>query len=793
MTSENETQSGVVVRVFFANPESPFMAGILKTENGEIRFSGKVVAESGDKLELVGKWTNHPKYGAQFEAETGIVKMDESPDALIHLLATDKRFKNIGPARARAVVEAASFLSNDGDLGTSLTEFAEEIALRSGVHPDIVNNAAKVWSEKRSYFDALALLCDQGWSNAQAQTIVSVLGENAPHITKDNPYGLIGKIPRFGFRTVDTVAIKMGVKETDPLRLMAGICYCLDRIGENGDTYTTREAIIDEANKELRPNTIDAEDLIEDCLNELITSGLVYLDHLADGQEIVADTKITNSELYVFSRIYAGLQGTADKPVLMSGPRSQEVLGDLNQGQTAAVYGFSNHKFGIISGGAGVGKTFTMSAVCEIADENKMRIGLCAPTGKASQKLQQATGRRACTIHRILEPKYNPETGVFGFTRNAHNKLELDLLIVDEISMVDVRLMKSLLVALPDDCRLLMVGDHHQIPSVGAGAILRDILAAKEKFPGAIHILTEIVRQAGVLARNTTSILGGVVVLEQVPAWGVVKTEHGDEVGAANIVAQMVEYLVTQPVLEPFKKQLDLAWDVQVLAPMRKGPLGTYNLNVHLQKVRQRLLGNPAPEPTEENKAPKPLVGDRIIWNGQRLRAESIQRHASYRSCLQEGRSDGHSHRRRQRSYGATCQAKKRRAGVCNDHPQVPGIGMARGCSCRLFETLDHARPESSVHRSFPSKSTAHNGWRHQRAASVCKREAKRIASDFWETSGQRLAPKISATGGQHGRPLLNQKTVQTSRTPRARGLVVLYLFTLRGNNHGKKRPRFGL
>jgi exodeoxyribonuclease V alpha subunit len=612
-----EIRRGVVGRVFFCNPDSPFMAGVLAEEGGgEIRFSGKVAAQPGDKLEVTGKWTRHPKFGKQFEVETGLVKMDESPDALAHMLATDKRFKGLGPSRAKKVVDAALSLSTDGSVASALCEYPAEVAERSGVTIGIVTDAAALWNEKRAYFDALAALADVGWSNAQAQAIVNKLGDNAPALVGSDPYMLIGKIPRFGFKTVDTVARKMGVKSTDPQRLYAGVAFCIDRISQNGNTWTTREALLDESTQELRPDTIDGEDKIAGALASLIADGSIHVDRSPLGAEVVADARLAAAEFSVFSALRRGLDDGGVAPLRgASTPKLRALVASLNDGQAAALEGFARRRYSVISGGAGVGKTYAMDAVCSIAESAGVSVELCAPTGKAARKLSQATGRSAQTIHRLLEPIFDSETGGFTFTRNSGNPLDVGLVVLDEVSMVDVRLMRSLLDALKPTTRLLLVGDHHQIPSVGPGAILRDILAARDSYPESVHVLTEIVRQAGVLAVNTTALLDGVVVMQETPPWGVQRTEKGHEEGTAAMVAMMIESIVTAPTpLQPFNRHLDPAWDIQVLAPMKKGPLGTWALNVELQKLRQRLLGNAPPETTPDGRSPKPVIGDRVIW-----------------------------------------------------------------------------------------------------------------------------------------------------------------------------------
>ena len=196
-------------------------------------------------------------------------------------------------------------------------------------------------------------------------------------------------------------------------------------------------------------------------------------------------------EMSVFDRIVGGLTDDQVHPFDLTGARAVDVVTTLNAGQRTALEGVSHSRFAVISGGAGVGKTYTMRSIVEVAKENHLRIALCAPTGKAARRLAHSTQRTAYTIHRTLVPRFDEETGGFRFTKNAGDPLGADIVIIDETSMVDVRLMNSLLEALPEQCRLIMVGDHHQIPCVGPGAILRDTLAGRVHYPKAVHVLTE--------------------------------------------------------------------------------------------------------------------------------------------------------------------------------------------------------------------------------------------------------------------------------------------------------------
>jgi len=644
------TIRGTVRRVFFANPESPAMAGVLEDEHGAtVRFAGKCFANIGDILEGVGSWTHHPKFGAQFAVESGLVKMDESPDALVHLLASHESFKGLGVARARKVVDAALVLSSDGEASSALVEFPDEISERSGVSVEIVRLASEMWSSRKGFFDALARLTDQGWTNAQATKIVEQLGENAPAMVRADPYMLIELIPRFGFRTVDTVAKQLGIKSTSPMRLEAGIAYCLDQIASNGDTWTTRSGLLQSALEELRLDTLDAESAVTNTISDLVNRSVLTLSRSPIGDEIVSDSRLLVIETEVFKRLLAGLQNSDVAPLEIKSDKAREIVSSLNEGQLAALGGFSSRQFALISGGAGVGKTYMVKAIVELAKSNGIRPLLCAPTGRAAKKLANSTQAKASTIHRLLGSMYEPTSGTFHFQRNANKPLDTSLVILDESSMVDVRLFHSLLQALPDGCRLIMIGDHHQIPSVGAGAILRDVLSAKSHYPQSVHVLSKIVRHAGVLARNISAILDGVVVVEESPSWGIEWTEKGHEEGAAQYIGELVEFAVTSPApIQPFDRPLDLAWDIQVLAPQRKGPLGTWALNTHLQRLRQSLLGNPPPAETEAGKPPKPLPGDRVIWtrndyeldlyNGTQALVAKINKGGSMEIVTEDGR-----------------------------------------------------------------------------------------------------------------------------------------------------------
>lgn len=607
------TLIGRIARTFFSG--NGWMAGVLTDDTGtDHKFAGPVIAVVGDTVKCEGGWIQHPKFGRQFEIKSATVQMDATPTGIARLLASDKRFEGIGEKRAGYIVDAAIALASDGEPMTGMREHTVEVAERAGVPVKVVTTAVEVWRENSERYAGLAALAEQGWTTGQAEKIVDVFGEGAASIVRSDPYALIRKIERFGFRTIDAIAQKMGIHSADPRRLRAGVMFCVEREADSGSTWTTREALTAATVAELEPDSLDAEMAIDEMIDELVEGGALREMTEPHGETIIASTSLARAELEVFEWLTAALTDKT-QPLDVTGERAVAAAERLNDGQREVMAAFTSRRAAVMSGAAGVGKTYTIEAICEVAEENGLRIKTCAPTGKAAKQIQRATGRPAQTIHRLLEPIFAARG--FEFTRNAGNPIDADLVVVDEASMIDVRLMRSLIEALPSRCRVLLVGDHNQIPSVGPGAILRDLLSARTdpEYADAIHVLTQIHRQAGDLARNTSAILDGVVVHQDSPAWGIVNVERGHEAGVAGMVADIVESLVTDPGASAFfGRQLGLDFDVQVLAPMRKGPVGTWALNAAIQRLRARLLGGSPPEPWAGDKAPKPVIGDRVVW-----------------------------------------------------------------------------------------------------------------------------------------------------------------------------------
>ena len=380
--------------------------------------------------------------------------------------------------------------------------------------------------------------------------------------------------------------------------------FCVDDALDQGDCWVEYEDLLGRANELLVMDCLDSREQIEKHLDDLIDEKALTC-YSADSRFLVAKPFIRRMEEDL-ARVFA--DGAKPNPCLGSKPDLQteikRIAPRLNPKQLDAAVSASSHSISLISGGAGSGKTFTISAITRLCDEYDLRVVLCAPTGKAAKRMEEATGREASTIHRLLG--FNGKT----YARDSENPISADMLIVDEVSMVDVVLAWHLFQAIDlDRTAVVLVGDHNQLPPVGPGNILRDLIESRA-LP--TTILDDIVRQAGILKENCIAILKG-----EVP-----KTPQRDTsvrgasyVAAQHTAADRVQLLILGQFAHTLNEKLgfDILRDVQLLTPTHKGPLGTVELNTKLQRLIQRKLWNYDAPPVQAGKRPKLLVNDKVI------------------------------------------------------------------------------------------------------------------------------------------------------------------------------------
>ena len=596
---------GRIERTFFSSPK--FTAGKIRTFKNElISFSGQITVNTDDQVVLVGKFVMHPKYGYQFQVDA--VELDLTLDkyGLENFLAKNREIKNIGPAKARLIV------NRFGDsFETTLIERPEEIARVAKLSLEDVHNLQKIWERDKELNSISIWLASFGLTHHQIKTITKKFGNSTKAILERNPYLLIGLVDNFGFKRIDDIARKMGVPKEFPERISAGIIYTLKEELNQGDCWTEYITLINFANKLLIMDCLDSKPRIKQKLDELILSGEVAYKQM-ENVFCLGLPNVMETEDFLFSSFLARQKANPHFP----DPESYEghINPQLNDQQREAVLNFLRNQKTLISGGAGTGKTYTITTILDICKEIDLDVALAAPTGKAAKRMEQVTGFSASTVHRMLGWGDDmDESGHFSFKYSEYEPLPFDVIIIDEFSMMDIFLTKALLKAVSDNTAIVFVGDHNQLPPVGAGNVLRDLILYKI-IPTVI--LSQVIRQSGPLKENSNAILQGFVA----PSVYCPPGETGQPVKISPWVIEKIrepnDILNRVGILfyQELKSQgFDILRDVQLLTPTHKGVLGTRNLNNSLQVLIQKTVYNRDIPRTQEGKRPVFYQGDKVI------------------------------------------------------------------------------------------------------------------------------------------------------------------------------------
>lgn len=599
MTSASLQMRGTVERLYFSSPA--FTAGVLRTgDGGTTPFAGALLVQEGDRIALHGAWQRHPKYGRQFQVERFEYDRALDKTGLADYLAKHPRIKGIGPVKAKAI--AAKF---GDDFARNLKDRPEEIAAAARVELSVIEALAEEWAKTETFNQALVELSAYGLTHHQVTLLTQKYGNATLAVLAENPYVLVREVKGLGFRRVDQVALKLGTAKTHPNRLKAGLlCVVTDNL-DAGHTWTDSEALIREATALLALDRPEDSELLDTALDRLFEDGALSCIHHGN-RFLVARPDVQAAEDQLAER----LSVFGQKPYWYFASKTDRELEslidahapNLNAGQRAAVFNALRHGISVISGGAGSGKTFTISALCRIFEACDLKVVLAAPTGKAAKRIEELTGREAFTVHRLL--------GYDGrqFQRGPQDTVHADVLIVDETSMVDVKLAATLFSALDlKQTLVVFVGDHNQLPPVGPGDFLRDLT---ERTLAPTVILDEVVRQAGVLKENCTAVLRG-EVRKTVPAQGTSPWYVYDACGEPAEVKRVLVSLFESALAE--RLGFDPMRDAQLLTPTRKGPLGVDALNAELQRVLLKKLYGVEVPPTPANRRPRPLLGDKVI------------------------------------------------------------------------------------------------------------------------------------------------------------------------------------
>ena len=588
-----EKITGYVDHIVYRNAENGYTVLNLVNKEEEITCVGifSAIAE-GENIEASGDYTDHPTYGRQFKVEHFEERAPEDAQAIERYLGSGA-IKGIGLALAARIVRRFK-----EDTFRIIEEEPERLAEIKGISERKAMEIATQVNEKRDLRQAMIFLQQYGITMNLAVKIYNRYGREVYEILKKNPYQLAEDIDGVGFKTADEIAARVGIRSDSDFRIRSGILYVLSGAASEGHTFLPQEELTKRASELLQV----APEFIEKHYMDLAIERKLMLKQKEEQTQIYAA-----SFYYMESNVATMLKqldvtyDESDTAIEKRILAIQKQTGmELEEHQVEAVKEAVKNGLLIITGGPGTGKTTTINTIIRYFEAEGMDIFLAAPTGRAAKRMSETTGYEARTIHRMLELNGGME-GNAGFERNEMNPLETDVIIIDEMSMVDISLMHSLLKAIPTGTRLILVGDVNQLPSVGPGCVLKDIIDS-----GVCNVvkLTKIFRQAATsdIIVNAHKINRGEEVVLDNKSMDFFFLKRYD----ADVIINVVLQLIKQK-LPKFVNASE--YDIQVLTPMRKGLLGVERLNVILQKY----LNPPSPEKREKE------YGDTIFREGDKV------------------------------------------------------------------------------------------------------------------------------------------------------------------------------
>jgi exodeoxyribonuclease V alpha subunit len=594
----SESLSGVIEHVIFHNPDNGFAVLRVGVSARLVTVVGHLSnAVAGEYIEAEGAWVQDRDHGLQFKADTLRTTPPHTAAGIEKYLASGL-IKGIGPHFARKIVEV--FAERTLAVIDESPAFLREVR---GIGPRRIQLIRESWQEQKAVRAVMVFLQSHGVGTARAVRIYKTYGEQAIDMVRANPYRLATDIWGVGFQTADELAARLGFDPASPLRAGAAVRYVLQQLSKEGHVGFPEDAVIDRTAELLQ---IDREVVV------------AAVEAARAEGELVRETATDEPWLYLKPLFLAevgvayalrGLRnGAHPLPAIKIDTAlawvEQKMGLELAQTQRDAIRQAATSKVLVITGGPGTGKTTIVRGLLEIFAAKRLRCALCAPTGRAAKRLTETTGHEAKTIHRLLE--FDPRLGTFK--RDRENPLDVDMLVVDETSMVDIALMNQLLRAIPSEACLVLVGDVDQLPSVGPGTVLGDILASR-CVP--VVRLTEIFRQAeqSWIVRAAHRVNHGEMPESAPAAQGDFYLVEADTPEAIldKLIALVRDRIPARFGLDPFR-------DVQILTPMNRSILGARHLNSRLQEVLNPLAGGVASASREiERFGSKYRVGDKVL------------------------------------------------------------------------------------------------------------------------------------------------------------------------------------
>lgn len=597
-----ETLEGNIERITYYNAESGYCVLRLSPHQPALNRKNVLITvvgtmpelQPGENIKITGTWSNHPVHGQQFKAETVMQMRPATLEGVRRYLGSGL-IKGIGPVRAKMIVDF--FGKNTLDV---LDRTPERIREVPGIGKHFASIVIRAWAEQRAIKDVMLFLQGHQINTALAVKIYKTYGDESLEVVQQDPYRMVKDIHGVGFRTADRIARQVGLPEYAPTRLVAGLLFTLNEAGNDGHLYLPTVELLDQATEILnveRPR-------LEETLTRMHQTGDLILEDVPDTQsartlQVAYHPAFYHSERGVALRLHTMLDTEESRLVRLQKMNTEgwdalirTITATDNITLTAQQYGAVRitltNKVSILTGGPGTGKTTTLKTIIGVLESTGHKFRLASPTGRAAKRLSEATGHPAQTIHRLLA--YSPQE---GFIYNETNKLDTAMVVVDEASMLDLALFYNLLKALSPETHLLLVGDVDQLPSVGAGDVLRDLIKSS-LFP--VIRLDTIFRQAGnsLIIQNAHQINKGELPdtnnrSEDFFFFGAEEPE-----AAAELLVDIVKNRI------PARFNYRAIEDIQVLAPMYQGRIGVNTLNEALQN---------ALNPNDSRKAERLLQG----------------------------------------------------------------------------------------------------------------------------------------------------------------------------------------
>ena len=592
-----EKLEGMVSDIVFKNEENGYTIAYLANENDEITIVGCMPTLSvGESIEVEGKWVNHKTYGSQFEVNSF---MPITPSSLegIYVYLSSGMIHGIGEKMAKRIVD--KFGVDTLDIIQNTPERLTEV---EGIGMKKVKQIQESYEENRELRNIIIKLSPYGITPKYCLRIYKKYKEKAIDIINKNPYRLAEDVRGIGFKIADEIASKIGIDKYSPERIMQGIIYTLNQSLASGHTYLPKQILIEQSVKILGVEP----KFVENGIMDLAYNQKVHLEN-KDGQILVylmmyyiCENGVCKEIIKLSQHDIKDLHINIDEEIKIV---EKEDNISLAKNQIEAVKEAINNGVTIITGGPGTGKTTTINTIIKIFENNDQKVVLCAPTGRAAKRMSETSNKEAKTIHRLLEMGFGSDSEELVFFKDEEDPIDADVIILDEASMVDIILMYNLLKAVKLGTRVLLVGDSDQLPSVGAGNVLKDIIDSKVI---KTVMLNEIFRQAreSMIVVNAHKINNGEPLFLNVKNkdFFFLRKNTNEEI-LNEIVGLVSERL-------PNFYKFDKLKDIQVLTSMRKGDLGVNNLNIELQKYL-----NPPNKYKQEEEFAKRIfrVGDKVM------------------------------------------------------------------------------------------------------------------------------------------------------------------------------------